>query len=389
MLKPLVARLFPRFILGFKSPGRRSQEEGTSQFSAELEPARFNHFDSNRRTRQERSESPLDPRLEIHGAYREEPVFRHSSLQPTQTTSPDFQSAIAQTTEPNMAGPSVDFSLNHGLHDTPSLGALDSPNQSKFKESFIPLCLLGILFLLRGFAYGLLDSLNEIFRKATEQPLSTSLKLNAVEFCGYVIAPLLIGRPILKRVGFKWTILTGLSVYACGALVFWPSAVLVSLPAVYISNFLVGSGLAILDTSLNLSASVCGPMESTEVRLNVALGVLSVGSVAAYLTTQAGLFLKVEDAAGVIRIQWTYLIAALSSMLLAVIYYFLPIPEPLDREFQDLVTGREGPHSTRVCGLPVVRVTLIIGTVSLFCYMGVESCLRTKFQTFVTANESK
>jgi fucose permease len=252
-----------------------------------------------------------------------------------------------------------------------------------------PNCLASIVFLLWGFAYGFLDVLNAHFRMAVGHSRRTSFQLHAAQFCGYALAPMLVGLPVLKRAGFRWTLITGLSVYACGTLIFWPSAVLTSLPAYFISNFFVGSGLAVLDTSINLFVSLCGPMENAEVRLNIARGVQAVGGLASYLLAQRVLFLNVDNAPSLIRVQWTYLGLALFSIFLAVICYHLPIPEAPDEELKELAHSREVDYSARVCGLRVVWMTLMLGAFSQFCYVGAQECLQTKFQTFVTANEPK
>ena len=49
---------------------------------------------------------------------------------------------------------------------------------------------------------------------------------------------------MLKRYGFKATIMVGLAIAGCGCLVFWPSAVLQSYEGFCVSMFLVGMGLA-------------------------------------------------------------------------------------------------------------------------------------------------
>jgi fucose permease len=258
-----------------------------------------------------------------------------------------------------------------------------------WRESIRTICLVLPLFLYRGFAYGMFDVLNAQFRMAAGLPRTTSYELHAAEFCGYALAPLLVARPFLKRLGMKWTFITGLAIYACGALVFWPAAVLVNLAAFYVSNFLVGSGLAVLDTSINLFVCVCGPMEWAEIRLNLVRGCQSATALASYLLCQRALFLNVNDIASLVNVQWAYLTMSLISILVFTVYYYLPIPEAPDEELKDLAHSREADFFGQVCGLRVVWVTLVLGTFSLFCFFGAQECMNTKNQTFVQANVSK
>lgn len=80
---------------------------------------------------------------------------------------------------------------------------------------------------------------------------------------------ILLGRIFLKKLGFAGTLIAGLYIYACGALIFWPSAVRGSLPTFIVCNVVVGSGLAFLETAANLFIAICGPLEYSEIRLCV------------------------------------------------------------------------------------------------------------------------
>jgi fucose permease len=233
------------------------------------------------------------------------------------------------------------------------------------------------------------DVLNGQFQMIVGLPRATLYELHAAGFCGYAVAPFFVARPLLKRLGMKWTFLAGLAIYACGTLVFWPAAVLVNLATFYVSNFLVGSGLAVLDTSMNLYVCLCGPMEWAEVRLNLVRGCQSATALASYLLCQRALFLNVEHIADLVDAQWAYLAISLISILVLTVYYYLPIPEAPDEELKELAHSREADFSGQVCGLRVVWVTLALGTFSLFCFFGARECMSTKNQTFVQANVSK
>jgi len=74
-----------------------------------------------------------------------------------------------------------------------------------------------------GFAYGFINVLNAQFRQAARYDVRTSFDLHAAYFGAYVVGPILIARQTLKRWGFKATLISGLSIYSCGMLVFWPA----------------------------------------------------------------------------------------------------------------------------------------------------------------------
>ncbi|KAF7589654.1 hypothetical protein BBP40_003988 [Aspergillus hancockii] len=251
------------------------------------------------------------------------------------------------------------------------------------KESIAPISLTTILFFLWGFAYGLLDILNNQFQDIVRLDSWRSLGLNAVYFGGYFIGPPLVGRTVLKHWGFKSTFITGLCIYACGTLIFWPSAVLSSYSAFIVSNFIVGFGLAVLETAANPFIALCGPLENSEIRLNISQGVQAVGSVVSPLLAKKVLFKKVTDVSTLVDVQWTYLGIALFDVLLAVAFYYLPIPEASDEDLQELANRRRSDNTTKVVGIPVVWLTLGLGVFSQFFYVAGQEVISQSFYAFV------
>ncbi|CAI7629384.1 unnamed protein product [Penicillium pancosmium] len=254
------------------------------------------------------------------------------------------------------------------------------------KESIAPIALTTLLFFLWGFAYGLLDMLNSQFQTIVHLDSWHSLGLHGAYFGGYVIAPLLVGRPVLKIWGFKSTFITGLCIYACGTLVFWPSAVLTSTAAFTVSNFIVGFGLAVLETAANPFIALCGPLENSEIRLNISQGVQAVGSVVSPLLAKKVLFKGVNDVASLVDVQWTYLGIALFDVLLAVAFYYLPIPEASDEDLEELANRRREDNMTKVVGIPVVWLTLGLGIWSQFFYVAGQEVLATSLERFTDAS---
>ncbi|KAJ5281460.1 Major facilitator superfamily domain general substrate transporter [Penicillium angulare] len=253
------------------------------------------------------------------------------------------------------------------------------------KESITPIALTTLLFFLWGFAYGLLDILNTQFQTIVNLDSWHSLGLHGAYFGGYVVGPLLVGRPVLKIWGFKSTFITGLCIYACGSLIFWPSAVLTSTAAFTVSNFIVGFGLAVLETAANPFIALCGPLENSEIRLNISQGVQAVGSVLSPLLAKKVLFKDVQDVASLVDVQWTYLGIALFDVLLAVAFYYMPIPEASDDDLEELANRRLEDNMTKVMGIPVVWLTLGLGIWSQFFYVAGQEVVATSLGRYVSA----
>jgi len=257
------------------------------------------------------------------------------------------------------------------------------------KESYFPLALVTILFFLWGFAYGLLDVLNSQFQLIVRMSNGQLLGLHSAYFGAYFVGPLTFGRLILKKWGFRATFITGLCIYGCGTLIFWPSAVLASFPAFLLSNFIVGLGLSTLEIAANPFIALCGPPRYAEARLNLAQGIQAVGSVVSPLLAKRVLFKNLLDAPSLIDVQWTYLGIALFVVLLAVAFYYLPIPEASDDDLEAVAERRHSVNSKEIMGVKVVYATLALGVFSQFCYVGGQEAVAGIFQQYVVAAKSR
>lgn len=253
------------------------------------------------------------------------------------------------------------------------------------RESIAPILFVTILFFLWGFAYGLLDTLNSQFQLIVHMSRGQFVGLHAAYYGGYFVAPLTFGHFVFKRCGFKFTFIVGLCVYGCGTLVFWPSAVLASFPAFLISNFIVGLGVATLELAGNPFIALCGPPEHAEVRLNFSQGVQAIGTVVSPVLAKKVLFKTALDAPSLIDVQWTYLGIALFVVVLALIFFYVPLPEASDDELEHLALKHVAINTRKVCGFPVIYLTLALGVFSQFCYVGGQEAVSGQFQNYVAA----
>lgn len=300
-------------------------------------------------------------------------------------TTPDTTPAMLQQTQAAAA------TVSTARPRTPSLTIFDFVNDSQAKsmvkltnkQSYFPLALVTVLFFLWGFAYGLLQVLNQQFQTIVGTSAGQAVALHSAYYAAYFFAPLTFGRYIFKKWGFKATFITGLCIYGVGTLVFWPSAVLASFPAFLVSNFIIGLGIATLETAGNPFISLCGPPEYAEVRLNISQGVQAIGSVVSPILAKKVLFRNVLDAPSLIDVQWTYLGIALFDVCLALIFFYLPIPEASDDDLEEMAERRESVFRRRFAGLPVIHVTLIVGIFTQFCYVGGQESVATYFEQYV------
>ncbi|KAJ4302349.1 hypothetical protein N0V88_002493 [Collariella sp. IMI 366227] len=269
-----------------------------------------------------------------------------------------------------------------------------------------------ILFFLWGFSYGLLHTLNDA--------VARTLGLTSIYFgAGYLLGPLLVGEWLLRhdehhRVGgrrrkwtgsgvgmgvrgFKATFVVGLLIYGVGTIMFWPGAVLAAYGGFMVSSFVVGFGLAVLETAANPFMVLCGPPEYAEFRLLLAQGVQAVGSVLSGLLADRVFFPRIagaatvkEDSTTLIDVQWTYLAVTLLSVLLAFFFYYMPLPEVSDSELAALASRLPvDPRRTVLTLSPTRRISLRTATiaaavVSQWCYVSAQENISLFFNPLLT-----
>ncbi|KAI9923972.1 hypothetical protein ASPWEDRAFT_47830 [Aspergillus wentii DTO 134E9] len=378
-LKPLVARIIPKMIRDTDDETRTTADAiQAANMPADVPPANASNERSSRSQSQSASEnknSQAGSGSSASGSRRDSRMNMLEFLTGPETVQdPEANTTLTSSSYPQ----SITFFDFVNMKKPTSMLKLNN------KESIAPIALTTVLFFLWGFAYGLLDILNGQFQEIVRLDTWRSMGLHAVYFGGYLVGPPLVGRVVLKKWGFKSTFITGLCIYACGVLIFWPSAVLTSYSAFSVSNFIVGFGLAVVETAANPFIALCGPLENSEIRLNISQGVQAIGSVVSPLLAKKVLFKQVTDVGSLVDVQWTYLGIALFDVLLAAAFYYLPIPEASDEDLEELANRRRDDNETKVIGIPVVWLTLGLGVFSQYFYVAGQEVVSMSFETFVT-----
>jgi FHS family L-fucose permease-like MFS transporter len=245
-------------------------------------------------------------------------------------------------------------------------------SQITTRQSIIPVALVTILFFLWGFAYGLLDVLNSRFQVALDITKGQSSGLQAAYFGAYFVGPLTYSGWFVRRFGYRYTFMLGLVIYCIGALMFWPSAVKRSFGGFCGSMFIVGSGLSTLETSANPYIAVCGPPKWSEFRLELSQSFQAVGSVVAPVLASYVIFKNVGiDGKSLESVQWVYLGIAAFVFLLAIVFYFAPLPEITDADMAD--QAEQTMAATGFKDKPFHKhYTLFWGVIAQFCYVGAQ-----------------
>lgn len=132
----------------------------------------------------------------------------------------------------------------------------------------IPMIILTLLFFILGFVTWLNGPLIPFFEIACDL---TGSQAYFVAFAFY-IAYFVMAIPsswVIEKVGYKNGISLGLIVIALGAFMFYPAAESRTFLLFLVALFIMGTGLAILQTASNPYVVVIGPRESAAARISV------------------------------------------------------------------------------------------------------------------------
>ncbi|WP_102406481.1 sugar MFS transporter [Parabacteroides bouchesdurhonensis] len=192
------------------------------------------------------------------------------------------------------------------------------------KSYLIPFILITSLFLLWGFAHGLLDVLNKHFQGAFTM---TKAESGLVQFSTY-IAYFLMALPagaFMKRYGYKKGIILGLLLFAGGAFAFIPAAFLHSAVPFLIALFVIACGLCILETAANPYSTILGPAESAAQRLNLSQSFNGLGWILGPLVGGLLIFGASED--DIFALAKPYILVGGIVLFVALLFILTKLPE--------------------------------------------------------------
>src|SRR5699024_5065306 len=136
-----------------------------------------------------------------------------------------------------------------------------SSSSKRAKAYLGPIIIIGALFFIFGFVTWVNSTLIPYLQIACELTTSQAVWVTFAFYISYA----LMSFPsswILDKVGFKRGMMYGLLVMAVGALVFIPAANTRLFGLFLTGLFIIGTGLALLQTAANPYVTILGPIES-------------------------------------------------------------------------------------------------------------------------------
>ena len=245
------------------------------------------------------------------------------------------------------------------------------------KSYLVPFILITSLFLLWGFAHGLLDVLNKHFQGVFTM---TKAESGLVQFSTY-IAYFLMALPagmFMKRFGYKKGIILGLCLFAVGAFAFIPAAYLHSASPFLIALFVIACGLCILETAANPYSTILGPEESGAQRLNLSQSFNGLGWILGPLVGGMLIFGGAED--DPFTLTKPYILVGSVVLLVAILFFFTKLPEVQEE------TDKEEKMVAPVSGTASMwrHPQFIRAIIAQFCYCAAQTGIFSFFINYVT-----
>jgi fucose permease len=210
---------------------------------------------------------------------------------------------------------------------------MSNQKQSMFTLSdgrnvFFTFCLVSSLFLLWGFCNGMIDVMDKHFQEELKLSLSQSAWVQFAHWMGYFLMSLPAGW-LATRLGYKGGIIAGLLLVAVGGFWFIPATKIAAFWAFLLGVCAVASGLTFLETVANPYTTVLGPSRYAATRINMAQSCNGVGWVLGPIAGTLFFYGKDETgrSTGAETLWIPYAGVAVVVLILAVIFYFAPVPD--------------------------------------------------------------
>lgn len=257
-------------------------------------------------------------------------------------------------------------------------GASYALDRQESRDYRLPLAALTSLFFMWGFITCLNDILIPHLKAVFELNYTQAMLIQFCFFGAYFVVSVPAGA-LVRRIGFKAGIVTGLMVAGLGCWLFYPAASLRLYPLFLGALFVLASGITVLQVSANPYVTALGPVETASSRLTMTQAFNSLGTTVAPFFGAAlilsGAVLGAEQlaaldageraqyqAAEAAAVQLPYLGLGLALFGLAALFAWFRLPA-IAAEHAPLQAGKDSIWAHR---------HLVLGAVAIFVYVGAE-----------------
>ncbi len=229
---------------------------------------------------------------------------------------------------------------------------------------------IGSIFFIFGFATTFIITLNSPVKAIFGLSETAAQLLSASFFIAYPIMSIPTGL-LIKRIGYKSTLIAGLLLMGIGSFLFLPAAKLPSFELFLIATFVLATGVVFLQVSANPYVTALGSEESAGGRLNLTQALNSIATMIApwliAVVVFTGLNLPSDDKliteamglAAADKVPLPFIIMGIIVILVAITIYLIKLPKVAEGMAQQRKSVWNHPH-------------VLLGALGIFFYVGAE-----------------
>lgn len=212
--------------------------------------------------------------------------------------------------------------------------------EKKFAVIFI---FVTTLFLLWGVAHSISDVLNKHFQNVLDLTKAQSGLIQFSVFGAYFVMSIPAGL-FMKKFGYKKGVLLGLALFALGAALFVPAANSVSFSFFRMALFILGCGMATLETVAHPFVASLGDQRTSDRRINFSQSFNALGTMIGPALGSSILLAGGEGAGDLSSVKVLYTGIAVFIALVALAFTFVKVP------------AHANPHAAPVADTAAVNV---------------------------------
>ena len=218
------------------------------------------------------------------------------------------------------------------------------------------------IFFIFGFATTFIITLSSKVKDIFTLSEASAQLLTGAFFLTYLVLSIPSGL-VIRKIGYKTALITGLLLMAVGAFMFYPAAKVPSFPLFLAATFVLAAGVVFLQTSANPYVVALGSSDTASGRLNLTQALNSIATMIAPYIISVFIFKGVSDimtpqeSAQTVQIPFVLMGSIVLLVALAIILIRLP-----------KIIGSVIPTRKSVWKYPHV----LLGAFAIFCYVGAE-----------------
>jgi len=259
-------------------------------------------------------------------------------------------------------------------------------NAAKQPTNWAALSIVISVFFFWGFVAASNTLMIPIYKEKLNLTQTQAQFVDVAFYFAYFVGSLLylfIGRSMrqdpINKIGYKNGVVLGLLISACGALLFYPAAQMVSYPIMLSGYFIIGLGFALQQTAAQPFAIALGDPSTGAQRLNLAGGINNFGTTIGPVLVSYAIFGALSEdgasTASIQSIQTPYLVLGAVFVLVAMLFWFSKLPKVVN-------------HDKIEQGFGALKYPqLSFGMLAIFLYVGVEVSMSSNLGEYLRVKE--